>query len=644
MTTPSDAGMLDLLAIYHGLFDTSPDPIYIEDEQGIVLDANRAACRFQGLTRDELVGCNVLALVPSSERDRLGRDFRRWFSGELTSYEGFTQRHDGTVVPVEVHGIRIDYRGRPAVILHVRDISALHRKRQEFALIFQHMTSGCALLEVIEPEGGLPDARILAVNQALLTMVGLSTDVSGQTLHEVFPSLEPYWMETFARVAATGEAVRMDHYNQVIDKHLEVSAYSPEPGKVVLLVYDNTERQKALQAIQDQQERERQVLAAQKLESLGILAGGIAHDFNNLLVGVLGNADLALHQLEADHPARDHVEQVRTAGKRASELTQLMLAYSGKARFNQGRVALVEIIRETHQLVALGISKKIAVHLHLDPTTPMVNGDITQIRQLVMNVITNASDAIGDQPGDITIRCARLDLTPSTFRPVADLPPIEPGPYVVFEVRDSGCGIEPDNIPRIFEPFYTSKFSGRGLGLAAVLGIVKSHRGSIELYSVSGRGTCFRFAFPVTPGDAHTVAVPETPGLAATTAASARTILIADDEPVVRQVLCHALRRAGYLVEEVVDGYAAVERLARGPVDLLLLDLTMPRLSGEETLHYLQRQHIHLPVLVMSGYAEAEAGERFLTDDVRGYIEKPFELASVLDKIRRVLANPASGT
>jgi signal transduction histidine kinase len=450
-------------------------------------------------------------------------------------------------------------------------------------------------------------------------------------------------METFEQVAATGEIVRMDHFVRTLDKHFEVSAYSPEPGKVVLLVVDSTERHKALQAIQEQQEREREVLAAQKLESLGILAGGIAHDFNNLLVGVLGNADLALHQIEDGHPARDHVEQVRTAGKRASELTQLMLAYSGKARFNQGRVALVDVIRETHQLVALGISKKISVHLHLDATTPPVNGDIAQIRQLVMNVITNASDAIGDQPGDITIRCACLDLAPSTFRPVADLPPIEPGSYVVFEVRDSGCGIEPDNIPRIFEPFYTSKFSGRGLGLAAVLGIVKSHRGSIELYSVAGRGTCFRFAFPATPG---VMTAPEGTGSAAVPAAPAdtrsRTILIADDEPVVRQVLSHALHRAGFQVEEAVDGYAAVERLARGPVDLLLLDLTMPRLSGEETLHYLERHHIRLPILVMSGYAEAEAGERCLNGDVRGYIEKPFELTTVLDKIHRILAEPGT--
>lgn len=641
--TTSIPGIGNLVAVYHGLFDTSPDPIYIEDETGVVLDANQAACRFQGMTREQLVGSNVISLVPAAERERLERDFRRWFSGELSTYEGYTQKPDGAVVRVEVHGIRIDYQGRPAVILHVRDVSELHRKSHELALIFEHMISGCALHEVLVDGAGRPvDYRFLAVNKSFERMVGKKAeDVIGKTVLEVFPMTERFWIETYGRVALNGESVNVENYSRALDKHFEVSAYSPEPGKFVTVFFETTERHKALRAIKDQQERERQVLAAQKLESLGVLAGGIAHDFNNLLVGVLGNAELALSLLSAGHPSHDYVEQIRLAGKRASELTQLMLAYSGRARFNQGPLRINDLIRETLRLVSLAMSKKVTVHMELDEAIPAVIADVAQVRQLIMNVITNAADAIGDRPGEVSIASACRDLDATRFRNAGDMPPLEPGRYVVVEVRDTGCGIAPENLRRIFEPFYTSKFSGRGLGLAAVLGIVKSHRGGIELASEVGSGTTFRFAFPAADEKVVVEASAGSPAAPGPPADRRRRVLVVDDEPVVRTVLHRCLERAGYAVTEAENGRVALDCLRAGPpFDLVLLDLTMPHLSGEETLALLHEHGYSAPVVVMSGYAESDAAERFAMPMIRGYLEKPFDLETVLVKVRAAISGP----
>lgn len=634
----------DRLVLYQNLFDTSPDPIFIENEDGVVVDANQAACRLQGMTRDELVGCNVLDLVPPDQRERVERDFKRWITGEMVSYDGFTLVADGRVVPVNVQGLRIEYGGQPAIILHVRDNTRLYRSQQDYAQIFDMMISGCALLEVMQDGVGRPvNCRFLAVNRAFETLMGKTADVLvGNTVLDIFPTAEPYWIENVGNVAITGESVVFENFSRLLNRHFEVSAFSPERGKVVAIVSDSTDRHRSIALLKNQQERELQVLAAQKLESLGVLAGGIAHDFNNLLVGVLGNAELALMQFGKDHPAREIIEQIRISGKRAAELTQLMLAYSGKAQFNYDPVALNGLVRETYQLVEAGVSKKISVTMSLDEALPAIRGDAAQLRQLFMNLFTNAADAIGNQSGQISVASALIELGPNDFHQAGELDPLERGRYVVVTVSDTGCGIALDQQSRIFEPFYTTKFPGRGLGLAASLGIVKGHGGGIELRSEPGRGTTFRVAFPA--GEAVTLPTPDArPESDQTLSGAGATILVADDQPEVRRLISRLIATMGFAVIEAEDGTAAMKALQNSnePITLMILDMTMPGMNGEETLAAMQDLDISVPVILMSGYSEAETSERIHSRNVCGYLEKPFELELLRRKIRAAISGRA---
>jgi len=380
-----------------------------------------------------------------------------------------------------------------------------------------------------------------------------------------------------------------------------------------------------------------QLLQAQKLESLGVLAGGVAHDFNNLLVGILGNASLALADAAPDSPLHDTLKGIETAALRAAELTNQMLAYSGKGRFVVEPLDLSPLVDEMAHLLESAISKKAVLCRELAPDLPSVEADATQLRQLVMNLITNASDALGDQPGKITLRTR---LVPESERAalgarLADAPGA--GPCVMIEVEDTGAGMDGATCERIFEPFFTTKFTGRGLGLAAALGIVRGHRGAIDVVSEPGRGTCFRILLPVT-----TLRARATRPRAASPASAAGSgvVLVADDEAVVRRMASRILGDAGFDVLEAPDGRVAVDRFAAraDEVTAVLLDLTLPRLGGEEALREIRAIRSDVPVILTSGYSESEIAVRFEGVQLEGFLQKPFRPADLLERIQLALA------
>jgi PAS domain S-box-containing protein len=378
---------------------------------------------------------------------------------------------------------------------------------------------------------------------------------------------------------------------------------------------------------------ERRLLESQKLESLGVLAGGIAHDFNNILTAILGNANLAALELPSDHGVRPLLRHIEHASRRASDLCAQMLAYAGKAAFIITPVNLTALVRDTAALLEVSVGRRVRLELKTVRDLPAVQADATQLRQIVMNLVINAADAIGDRAdGRIVVSTFARQVTADFFAAAVQAPALPAGAYVVLEVADNGTGMGPDVLARIFEPFFTTKFSGRGLGLAAVLGIVQSHHGALFVESTPGRGTVFRLLLPASAARAGDTAPPIT----AAPVALKGTVLVVDDEESVRDVALRALRSVGLQVIEVGDGQAALlaYRQRAADINLVLLDLTMPGLSGEETLRQLRMVAPTLPVVVMSGYSEAETTRRCASLGVSAYLPKPFELADLVARMR----------
>ncbi|HVP30026.1 MAG TPA: PAS domain-containing protein [Myxococcota bacterium] len=392
----------------------------------------------------------------------------------------------------------------------------------------------------------------------------------------------------------------------------------------------------AKRAEEERRSFEAKLQHAQKLESLGILAGGIAHDFNNLLTGILGHADLALEELPEDSSVRENLLQMVTAARRAADLSKQMLAYSGKGRFTLKRIRLPELVTEMSHLLEVSISKRCALRRELDPDMPAIEADPTQLRQVIMNLILNASDAIGEESGVIVVRtgvqrCDRAYLSRCYLDD--DLPP---GRYAFLEVEDTGEGMSPETVARIFEPFFTTKFAGRGLGLAAVLGIVRGHRGAIRITSEPGRGTIFRVLLPASEAPAEPLDVPTTERKAYR---GGGLVLVVDDEEAVRRLARTMLERLGFEVIVAAGGREAVAlfREHRDRVRVVLLDMTMHPMGGAETYRALREVRADVRVVLSSGYSEQEAARELPGSGVAGFLQKPYRVEDLVASLRRAL-------
>lgn len=394
---------------------------------------------------------------------------------------------------------------------------------------------------------------------------------------------------------------------------------------VVGIFEDITERKRA-QA--QQQKLETQMQQVQKLESLGVLAGGIAHDFNNLLMCILGNADLALADLPPMSPGREHIREIERASRRAADLCRQMLAYSGKGRFVVEDVSLSELVEEMVHLLRTSISKKAILNLNLEKILPHLRGDSTQVRQIVMNLVINASEAIGERSGVITISTGAMECTADYLREAYLDDNLRPGFYVWLEVSDTGCGMDQSTVHRIFEPFFTTKFAGRGLGLSAVLGIVRSHKGALKVYSEPGKGTTFKVLFPASEESVET-RKPSRQGN--TERRFSGTVLLVDDEETIRATGKMMLERMGYTVLVASDGREAIKMypLHRDKISVVLLDLTMPHLNGEETFRELRQMNPQVRVIMSSGYSETDISSRFAGKGLAGVIQKPYTRAEL---------------
>lgn len=388
---------------------------------------------------------------------------------------------------------------------------------------------------------------------------------------------------------------------------------------------------------------ERQIQETQKLESLGVLAGGIAHDFNNLLTGILGSSALAQMDLPEQHPAREYLTQIETSSMRAADLCRQMLAYSGKGRFVITRIDMSRLIEETTYLIQSSISKKAVIRFNLEPNLPACEGDATQLRQVVMNLVINASDAIGDRSGYININTGTLRADSGYLTRTFGAGDLPAGDYVFVEVGDSGCGMAPETISRIFDPFFTTKFSGRGLGLAAVLGIVKGHKGAIRVYSELGKGTTFKMLLPASKEKAEDrdfLVESERSAIWK----SQGTVLVVDDEETIRAVTCRILELWGFRCLAAADGREGVDLFIRhqSEIRVVVMDLTMPHLDGEQAFREMRQVSPDVAVVLMSGFNEQEAINRFVGRGLAGFVQKPFNPRQLEAVLRRALGEEAA--
>jgi len=631
---------------FQEIIEASPLGIHMyrldADERLIFTGANPAASRILGVDHEQFIGKALEEAFPSI----VGTDVPEGYlevarHGVHWSTEQIIYEDEQIAGAFEVNAFQA---GAGAVIAMFRDVGerarsrrALEASEQRFRAIFETCPLGIALVD-------LETRAIVHANPAMAAMLNYPpSELVGRTVSEI-----THPEDVHHENQVLGKPEQGDVRSQTLEKRylrrdgttmwgrLTTARIPLETeGKYygVGIVEDITEERRVAEERRRLGERMQQ---AQKLESLGVLAGGIAHDFNNLLMAILGNADLALQELSRTNPARESLQDIVAGAHRAADLCRQLLAYSGKGRLVVQELNVNEIIEEMLHLVEVSISKKALLRMELAPELPAVRADATQLRQVVLNLITNASESLDERSGVIRVVTGALECDDEYLRDAFVEEPLEPGLYVTLEIADSGCGMDEETRSRIFDPFFTTKFMGRGLGLAAVLGIVRGHRGGIEVSSEPGRGTTFKLLLPASEKpaaslDGPTTALPDWRGEG--------TVLVVDHDDTVRALAIRMLERLGFEGIGVSDGEEAVEifREQGARIRCILLDLTMPHMDGETAFRELRRLDGAVPVVLSSGYNAQDIAERFPGKNPSGFLQKPYRLESLASKLQEIL-------
>jgi two-component system cell cycle sensor histidine kinase/response regulator CckA len=441
--------------------------------------------------------------------------------------------------------------------------------------------------------------------------------------------------------AAAMEATGLRKDGTSFPLEVEPRSYLARGGEMRFVCCRDITERKRLET--ERVDLQRQLLHTQKLESLGVLAGGIAHDFNNLLMAVHGNLELARAELPAPSPGRASLERAIHATRRAADLTRAMLAYSGKGRFEVSRVDLNDLVRENADLFRSAVARNVTLSLSLTDLPAMIEADTGQVQQVIMNLITNASEAISDAPGEIRITTALMERDTDFLGRSRTIEKPLPGLYACLEVTDTGRGMDEATLQRLFDPFFTTKFTGRGLGMSAVLGIVRGHKGAIMVDSVQGRGTTVHVLFPaVGAAAAQPAASSDRPEEAAGVSLSGM-VLVVDDEKAVRDVGIALVSYLGFKPIGAADGEEALQLFEAHGEELafVLLDMTMPRMDGITALREMKRRRPDARVILCSGFGEQDAAERSSVEGAAGFIQKPYGLEQLKTAILAVLGPPS---
>ncbi len=625
---------------HRNALDLALDGILSLDERGRIRFANRAAHRILGWLPGELADRPLEALLPPSIRERHGELFAADIASGSPRFLGKgalvveAQKKDGEIIKIEISASPLDRQTRRITAIF-RDVTERENRNAQLARMRAALDAAGAPIFVCDREG-----RIVDCNPAFTELLGLDAPPLDKKAHELLaPDADEelvcnllnrlndgeHWQGELQLAAADGKPRTLLQTIAPVRDHAGVVRWHVSVLKDMTRAMIERERMEQIQ----------------RLESLGVLAGGIAHDFNNILAAIMGNASLALRKIGKEHDAARHLDRIQTASRSAADLCQQMMAYAGKGSETTRADSLNRIVRDMGELLQVSLHKSVALHLELDDALPPAMLARGQIRQVVMNLITNANEAIGkDQTGQITLRTGAATLA-SAREGFAGGDALKAGRYVTLCVEDTGCGMDEATLARIFEPFYTTKFSGRGLGLSAILGIVRKHGGALRVESEPGRGSRFEVWLPACDETAA-----ETPARAAAQgAASGKCVLIVDDEAFIREIVGEILREAGIrtLSAESGEQALAIHREHGRDIDLILLDVTMPGMDGFACMREILKRDPGARIALCSGYSANDIDAHVGPGMAAASIAKPFDPQALRERVESLLTAEGAG-
>ena len=623
------------------LFETMDDIIVIGDTDGKILHANAAALRKLDYGPEELKAMHILDLHPREKRHEAETIFAEMFKGERDVCPLPLAKKDGVYLPVETRVWFAKWSGKDCIFGISKDLSREQEALQKFNKFFELNPAPMAV-------SSLSDRKFMEVNESWLNTLGFSRDeVIGKTSAELGILVDPEKQQDFAkRLLDQGSVRDIELQIRKKDGTILEGIFSGETidsqgrNYFVTAMLDVTERKRLEQKRLDM---ERKLLHAQKLESLGVMAGGIAHDFNNLLQVVLGNLDIALDNTPPDSKVRQSILNAIQASERSAKLSGQMLTYSGSSFHIPKEIDLNELLNKSRNLFKSYIHENTILKYDVSKTLPRIKGDQDQIQRLINNLVVNALEAIGEKQGEVRVSAGTVECDEEYLSGNRLDIKLEPGVLVFLEVSDTGDGMDDKTLQRLFDPFFSTKFWGRGLGMAEVMGIGKAHHGAIFVDSETGKGTTIRVLFPVSEkvqeSPIQVKGAVETKPAAPVSPTGRKTILVVDDEEMVRGLVLGRLEVLGYDTIAAVDGAEGVHifREHMNEIDLVILDFAMPKMNGVEAFEELIRIKPEVKVILSSGYTEDAVMQSFPGQRPAGVLHKPYKMEDLKTQLERLL-------
>ncbi|WP_051689412.1 PAS domain-containing hybrid sensor histidine kinase/response regulator [Pelobacter seleniigenes] len=624
----------DSETLYRNLFDQSPDGIVLWSLPDLKpVQFNTAAHTLLGYSREEFAALSVPDIHQSRAPEEITKITAQVKTQKTVHFEAKQHTKTGELRSSLVSLKLLEISGKQTILAMHRDVTEYKKTQESMALLnfaMDHISEAVYLIAA--------DGTFRFVNNEAVRALGYRREeLLTMSVAQIAPDLPAeawpvHWQEMKESGTLTIQGRHLRKNGEIFPVEITANHFIYDQVEYNLaLVTDITDR---LRSEEERRQFEKQMVQTQKMESLGVLAGGVAHDFNNLLAAIMGHSELTKRRLPNGSPAIEHLKQIEHAAERAADLAKQMLAYSGRGKFVVERIDLNSLLKEMLHMLQVSISKKVVLRLNPYPTLPALNADATQLRQIIMNLVINASEAIGERSGVISITTGCMDCDESYLKNIWLNENLTGGLYVYLEIADTGCGMDKETLAKIFDPFFSTKFTGRGLGMSAVMGIVRGHNGAIKVYSELGQGTTFKILLPASekPAELFANEAPEENWT------GTGKVLLVDDEETVRGIGVEMLKELGFSTITARDGKEALEIYRNTPdIILVILDLTMPRMDGEQCFRELKTINPQVKAVISSGYNEQEVSQKFIGKGISGFVQKPYKLAVLRGIIKKLL-------